>query len=79
MRGVLTAKGQYGEFYYTGIKWPARAKYDTEKAAVERAYKVAEEVLSGKHSALYGNGYIWQAQFVQGTGGFWCCGHWYGK
>lgn len=76
---VLTQKGQYGELYWTGIKWPERAKYDVEKDAVARAYRIAEEVLSGQHSKLYGNGYIWQAGFVQGTDGFWCCDHWYGR
>lgn len=76
---VLTAHGQYGLFYKTGIRWPERAKYDTEKEAVARAYRIAEEVLSGQHSKLYGEGYIWQAKFIQGTEGFWCCGHWYGR
>lgn len=76
---VLTAQNQYGLFYYTGIKWPERAKYDTEKEAVARAYRIAEEVLSGQHSKLYGQGYIWQAEFIQGTDGFWCCGHFYGR
>lgn len=79
MYEVLTAKDQYGSFYYTGVKWPPRAEYEVEKDAVERAYRIAKEVLSGKHSKLYGNGYVWQAQFVQGTEGFWCCGHYYGK
>lgn len=76
---VLTAQGQYGEFYWTGIKWPSRAKNEYEKEAVARAYRIAEEVLSGQHSELYGQGYIWQARFIQGTEGFWCCGHWYGR
>ncbi len=76
---VLTAPRQYGSFHYTGIKWPERAKYDVEKEAVERAYRIAEEVLSGQHSKLYGEGYIWQARFIQGSEGFWCCGHWYGR
>jgi hypothetical protein len=79
MYEVLTAKDQYGRFYYTGIKWPERAKYAVEKHAVERAYNVAKDVLSGNHSELYGQGYIWQAQFTQGTSGFWCCDHYYGK
>lgn len=79
MEGVLTAKRQYGRFYWTGIVWPERAKYATEKKAVERAYRVAEELLSGKHSKLYGEGYVWQAGFEQGTDGFWCCGHFYGR
>lgn len=79
IHSVLTAKGQYGNFYYTGVKWPARAEYDTEKAAVKRAYRIAKEVLSGKHSDIYGKGYVWQAGFVQGTDGFWCCGTYFGK
>ena len=79
MEKVLTAKRQYGRFYWTGIKWPARAKNASEKKAVERAYRIAEEVLSGKHSKVYGKGYIWQAGFKQGTDGFWCCGHYYGR
>lgn len=77
--GVLTAEGQYGRFHWTDVKWAERANYDTEKDAVDRAYRVAEEVLNGQHSELYGNGYVWQAGFKQGTDGFWCCGHWYGR
>ena len=76
---VLTAHGQYGLYYKTGIVWPERAKYDSEKEAVARAYTIAEEVLSGQHSIVYGKGYVWQAQFVQGTDGFWCCNHYYGR
>lgn len=79
MYEVLTQKDQYGRLHYTGIKWPERATYDVEQDAVERAYRVAEEVLSGLHSKLYGQGYIWQAGFVQGSEGFWCCDHWYGR
>jgi hypothetical protein len=76
---VLTQKNQYGRFYYTGVKWPERASYDSEKHAVARAYRIAEEVLRGNHSELYGKDYIWQAEFVQGTSGFWCCGIYFGK
>lgn len=79
MYEVLTAKSQYGRFYWTGIVWPERAKYDVEKDAVARAYRIAEEVLMGQHSSLYGQGYIWQAEFVQGSSGFWCCGHYFGR
>jgi hypothetical protein len=79
IKRVLTAEGQYGRFHWTGVVWPERAKYDGEQYAVERAYRIAEEVLSGKHSALYGNGYIWQAEFKQGTDIVYCCGHYYGK
>lgn len=76
---ILTAKSQYGEFYWTGVVWPDRAEYDSEKHAVERAYNVAAEVLGGNHSDLYGQGYIWQAEFVQGTDVIYCCGHYYGR
>lgn len=79
MKEVLTAKRQYGRFYWTGVKWPSRAKNKGEQEAVARAYRIAEEVLSGQHSKLYGEGYIWQAGFKQGTDGFWCCGHYYGR
>lgn len=76
---VLTAKNQYGRFYYTGIKWAARHTRPGEKEAVERAWRIAEEVMAGKHSDLYGKGYVWQAGFKQGTSGFWCCGHYFAK
>lgn len=76
---VLTAKNQYGRFYYTGIKWADRHTRPGEKEAVERAWRIAKEVMAGKHSDLYGKGYVWQAGFKQGTSGFWCCGHYFAK
>ena len=76
---VLTSKGQYGRLHWTGIKWADRASNPGEADAVARAYRIAEEVLSGQHSELYGQGYIWQAAHEQGTDGFWCCGHFYGR
>ena len=75
----LLRKKQYGRLYWTGIRWPDRAKKDGEKKAVERAYRIAQEVLDGQHSDVYGKGYIWQAEFKQGKSGFWCCGHYFGK
>lgn len=78
IEGVLTQSGQYGRFSWTGIVWQSRAHNAGEKAAVERAYRVADELLAGNHSELYGNGYVWQAGFAQGSG-FWCCGHFFGK
>lgn len=77
--GVLTQEGQYGELYWTGIKWSDRASIPFEQYAVKRAWRIAEEVLTGKHSELYGEGYIWQAEFEQGKEGFWCCGHFFGR
>ena len=76
---VLTAKNQYGRFHYTGIKWASRHTNPGEKKPVERAWRIAEEVMAGKHSDLYGKGYVWQAGFKQGTSGFWCCGHYFAK
>ncbi len=66
MVGVLTAENQYGRFYWTGIVWPERASDPLEANAVERAYRIARELLSGEHSELFGEGYIWQAEFEQG-------------
>lgn len=79
IRGVLTAYRQYGRFHWTGVVWPKRASYYGEKHAVERAYRIAKEVLSGKHSSLYGQGYVWQAEFKQGTDIVYCCGHYFGR
>lgn len=79
IKEVLTAKNQYGRYYYTGVVWPSRAKNVNEKDAVARAYRIAEEVLNGQHSELYGNGYIWQACFKQGTSQIRCCGTYFGK
>lgn len=77
--GVLTAPSQYGRLHWTGLVWPSRANNAGEKNAVARAYRIAEEVLNGQHSELYGQGYVWQAEFVQGSSGFWHCGHFFGK
>lgn len=79
MYAVLTEKGQYGKLYSTGIKWPSRHTKPEEKNAVARAYRIAEEVLNGKHSELYGKGYIWQASFKQSNDNVYCCGHYYGR
>lgn len=79
LHGVLTEKSQYGSYYWTGVVWPERAKSPYEQHAVERAYRIAEEVLSGIHSELYGEGYVWQATFKQGKDIIYCCGHYYGR
>ena len=81
IQDVLTQKRQYGRYYWTGVVWPERAQNDCEKHAVERAYRIAEEVLKGEHSELYGEGYIWQAEFKQGTGIVYCdqCKIYFGK
>lgn len=61
IEGVLTQPGQYNYIWEYGLHWPSRAKLDSEKHAVERAYRIAEEVLRGQHSELYGEGYVYQA------------------
>lgn len=76
---VLTQYGQYGRLSWTGLVWPTRASYECEAHAVERAYRVAEDVLNGNHSELYGEGYIWQAEFTQGRDNIYHCGHYFGR
>lgn len=74
LEGVLTAPRQYGRFSVTGVIWPERAKDPGEAHAVERAYRIAEQLLAGEHGELYQNGYVWQAEFEQGSDGFWLDG-----
>lgn len=74
---VVTQKAQYGRLYWTGLVWPERANHETEKEAVERAYKCAEMVLNGEK--LLPDDVIYQAEFVQGkevmahSDGFYFC------
>lgn len=79
IEGVITQRAQYGRLYWTGIVWPARASLREEQYAVERAYRIAEEVLSGQHSELYGEGWIYQAEFTQGETVVSCCGIYFGR
>ena len=62
---VATAKRQYGRLYWTGIVWPDRASSQEEAHAVERAYKIAQEVLES-NEPVCPEGVIFQAEFVQG-------------
>lgn len=62
---VATAKRQYGRLYWTGIVWPDRASSQAEAHAVERAYKIAQEVLESDEPVCPA-GVIFQAEFVQG-------------
>ena len=66
MEKVLTDERQYGEWHWTGIQWPERASSSDEAEAVERAYDTARYILEGHHSGIYGQGYIWEAEFPQG-------------
>lgn len=62
---VATAERQYGRLYWTGIVWPDRASSQAEAHAVERAYKIAQEVLESDEPVCP-KGVIFQAEFVQG-------------
>ena len=61
---VATEERQYGRLYWTGIVWPDRASSQEEAHAVERAYKIAQEVLESKEPVCP-EGVIFQAEFVQ--------------
>lgn len=62
---VATAQYQYGRLCWTGIQWPARASSEVEAHAVERAYRIAQEVLEAEEP-ICPTGVIFQAEFVQG-------------
>lgn len=61
---VLTQRGQYGRFFWTGVVWPARASRSAEAHAVERAYDCARLVFEGER--LLPTDTIYQAAHVQG-------------
>ena len=62
---VATQERQYGRLYWTGIVWPDRASSQAEEHAVERAYKIAQEVLESTEP-ICPEGVIFQSEFVQG-------------
>lgn len=63
---VATGKSQYGTLYWTGIVWPDRAVNPGEAHAVERAYRIAEDLLLS--GSILPPNVIWQAEFPQGDG-----------
>lgn len=69
---------QWGLYSVTGVVWPDKASLPEEQHAVERAYRIAREVLEGQHSDLTGE-YIWCAEFSQGTDVIECDGIYFGK
>ena len=62
---VATQERQYGRLYWTGIVWPDRASSQAEEHAVERAYKIAQEVLESDEP-ICPEGVIFQSEFIQG-------------
>ena len=69
---------QRGLYSVTGVVWPDKASLPEEQHAVERAYRIAREVLEGQHSDLTSE-YIWCAEFSQGTDVIECDGIYFGK
>lgn len=69
---------QWGLYSVTGVVWPEKASYPEEAEAVQRAWDTAFDVLEGNHSDLT-EGYIWCAEFPQGTDVIECCGIYFGK
>ena len=65
IEAVLTQRGQYGRFHWTGVVWPARASRSVEAHAVERAYDCARTVFEAER--LLPTDTIYQAGFRQGT------------
>lgn len=63
---VATQPGQYGFSKYTGVRWPSRAKNSNERNAVNRAYRIAKELLI--NGSILPSNVVWQAQFKQGKG-----------
>ena len=69
---------QWGLYSVTGVVWPEKASYPEEAEAVERARRIAIEVLEGNHSDLTED-YIWCAEFPQGRDVIECDGIYFGK
>ena len=75
---VLMQEGQYGEYSWTGVKWPPKAANDA--AGKQRAYDAVDAIIRGEHSALYGTDYWWQIETQPlGSDIIYCCGTYYGR
>lgn len=80
LEAVLTQRGQYGTMYWDGVTWPERASLPQEQHAVARAEETAYALLTGTHSDLDGQGYIFQSEFPDlGHSATTCCGIYYAK
>lgn len=64
---VLTQRSQYGRFHWTGIKFADRANLPQEQNAVQRAYRIAKEVLTASTIPIPKT-VVFQAEFEQGVG-----------
>ncbi len=63
---VALQRAQYGSLYWTGLKWPDRAVNKGEANAVQRAYRIAEDLLIG--GSILPSNVLFQAEFPQGDG-----------
>lgn len=80
IEAVLTQRKQYGTMHWDGVTWPVRAHNQGEQHAVVRARETAYDLLSGNHSDLAGEGYIFQSEFPKlGHSATTCCGIYYAK
>ena len=73
---VILQRGQYGRLFWTGPMWPARRWDPLEADAVERAYTIAERILSGERALP--KDVVFQSEYIQGEivvhqGGFFFC------
>lgn len=86
IRGVLedapNGAMQYGLFSVTGVqmlkKWTTEEERRQEEELFMLCWVDAENALRGDHTEIYGDGYVWQAEFCQGNG-FWQDGMFFGK
>lgn len=64
---VLLQKGQYGRLHWTGLVWAERSNLPEEAHAVERAWHIAADLLTGRVERLLPEDVIFQSEYVQGT------------
>lgn len=76
---VLTAPTAYGRFHWIGVVWPDYSYSVWEQPAIERAYRIARDILvDGNHTWIYGNHYVYQSEYCQSEVGFYLDGFYFG-
>ena len=63
---VATQHRQYGRLHWTGLCWPERASQEVEAHAVQRAYEMAEALMTGTVARLLPRDVIFQSEHIQG-------------
>ena len=80
MYEVLTQAGQFANAPGTPIVWPERAEHPGEARAVERAYRIAVDIIvNGNHSDLYRQGYIYCNEDPIGRDQLYCDETYFGR